>query len=76
MLTSDLFLNFSPVLPICLYHLVITPLETVVIRHCAFLQSARDIESKMRNETRLKLFTLDADTQVKKTPDKQIKSFS
>ncbi|XP_058247472.1 dedicator of cytokinesis protein 9 isoform X13 [Hemibagrus wyckioides] len=26
-------------------------------------QSARDIESKMRNETRLKLFTLDADTQ-------------
>lgn len=37
---------------------------------CAFLQSARDIESKMRNETRLKLFTLDADTQVK-TLDKQ-----
>lgn len=27
-------------------------------------QSARDIESKMRNETRLKLFTLDPDTQV------------
>ncbi|XP_058247461.1 dedicator of cytokinesis protein 9 isoform X3 [Hemibagrus wyckioides] len=27
-------------------------------------QSARDIESKMRNETRLKLFTLDADTQI------------
>uniref|UniRef100_A0A674DQL3 Dedicator of cytokinesis 9 n=1 Tax=Salmo trutta TaxID=8032 RepID=A0A674DQL3_SALTR len=26
-------------------------------------QSARDIESKMRNETRLKLFTLDPDTQ-------------
>ncbi|KAM9482210.1 dedicator of cytokinesis protein 9 isoform 2-T2 [Clarias gariepinus] len=26
-------------------------------------QTARDIESKMRNETRLKLFTLDADTQ-------------
>lgn len=28
------------------------------------LQSARDIESRMRNETRLKLFTLDPDTQV------------
>uniref|UniRef100_A0A8C3AE01 Dedicator of cytokinesis 9 n=1 Tax=Cyclopterus lumpus TaxID=8103 RepID=A0A8C3AE01_CYCLU len=27
------------------------------------LQSARDIESRMRNETRLKLFTLDPDTQ-------------
>ncbi|XP_053537021.1 dedicator of cytokinesis protein 9 isoform X2 [Ictalurus punctatus] len=27
-------------------------------------QSARDIESKMRNETRLKLFTLDSDTQI------------
>ncbi|KTF94540.1 hypothetical protein cypCar_00040511 [Cyprinus carpio] len=27
-------------------------------------QSARDIESKMRSETRLKLFTLDPDTQV------------
>lgn len=32
-----------------------------------FPQSARDIESKMRNETRLKLFTLDADTQVKES---------
>uniref|UniRef100_A0AAR2KUS0 Dedicator of cytokinesis 9 n=1 Tax=Pygocentrus nattereri TaxID=42514 RepID=A0AAR2KUS0_PYGNA len=30
---------------------------------CASLQSARDIESKIRNETRLKLFTLDPDTQ-------------
>lgn len=29
-------------------------------------QSARDIESRMRNETRLKLFTLDPDTQVNK----------
>lgn len=28
------------------------------------LQTARDIESKMRSETRLKLFTLDPDTQV------------
>ena len=27
-------------------------------------QSARDIESKMRSETRLKLFMLDPDTQV------------
>ncbi len=31
---------------------------------CSVLQSARDIESKMRNETRLKLFTLDPDLQV------------
>uniref|UniRef100_A0A8B9JVS7 Dedicator of cytokinesis 9 n=1 Tax=Astyanax mexicanus TaxID=7994 RepID=A0A8B9JVS7_ASTMX len=30
---------------------------------CASPQSTRDIESKMRNETRLKLFTLDPDTQ-------------
>lgn len=27
-------------------------------------QTARDIESKMRSEARLKLFTLDPDTQV------------
>lgn len=27
-------------------------------------QSSRDIESRMRSETRLKLFTLDPDTQV------------
>lgn len=27
-------------------------------------QSTRDIESRMKNETRLKLFTLDPDTQV------------
>lgn len=30
------------------------------------LQSAKDIESRMRSETRLKLFTLDPDTQVRK----------
>lgn len=30
-------------------------------------QSARDIESKMRNETRLKLFTLDPDLQVQQS---------
>lgn len=51
------------------YHLVMISLGNVVTgltcTECAFLQSARDIESKMRNETRLKLFTLDADTQVK-----------
>lgn len=29
-----------------------------------FQQTARDIESKMRSEARLKLFTLDPDTQV------------
>lgn len=35
-----------------------------------FQQTARDIESKMRSEARLKLFTLDPDTQVTKTmPD-------
>lgn len=32
--------------------------------HLVSLQSARDIESRMRSETRLRLFTLDPDTQV------------
>lgn len=37
--------------------------ECIHILLC-FSQTARDIESKMRSEARLKLFTLDPDTQV------------
>lgn len=38
--------------------------STWLSRCLAAHQSSRDIESRMRSETRLKLFTLDADTQV------------
>lgn len=50
----------------CFWHIITSVSGFNQLRTClSSPQSTRDIESRMRSETRLKLFTLDPDTQVK-----------